>query len=307
MSRFKVLLKWRLSIKYLVHFFRGFSLEHHGVMSILFHILAASLLTRTAAIGIAALLSCRWLAGLSEQLLAVACGLLTAIALTHLIPEAMEMPGVEPHDLGLVMLGTIFVFLVIERCVLHHSHTQGTKREDKATATAVMTGAALHNVVDGVLIASTFMMDERAGWLVAFAVCSHEIPQVTGYMVILRNCGFTVRRAVLWCALAAFAAILGSVLGWAAVSLSREILPYALAASAASFLFITLHALLPEVFRDHASPRQGARQLVLFALGILLSTVILGLGHGHDHGGHDQTSTVEEAVRTEISVDAHMH
>lgn len=96
------------------------------------------------------------------------------------------------------------------------------------------------------------------------------------------------------------------MLGWAAVSLSREILPYALAASAASFLFITLHALLPEVFRDHASPRQGARQLVLFALGILLSTVILGLGHGHDHG-HDQTSTVEEAVRTEISVDAHMH
>lgn len=79
-------------------------------MSILLHILAAGLLTRTAAVGIATLLSCRWLAGLSEQLLAVACGLLTAIALTHLIPEAMEMPGVEPHDLGLVMLGTMLVF-----------------------------------------------------------------------------------------------------------------------------------------------------------------------------------------------------
>lgn len=276
-------------------------------MSILLHILAAGLLTRTAAVGIATLLSCRWLAGLSEQLLAVACGLLTAIALTHLIPEAMEMPGVEPHDLGLVMLGTMLVFLVLERCVLHRGHGHDSHHEDKATATAVMAGATLHNVVDGVLIASTFLMDERAGWLVALAVCCHEIPQVTGYMVILRNCGFTVRRAVLWCALAALAAILGSVLGWAAVSLSREILPYALAASAASFLFITLHALLPEVFRDHASPREGARQLVLFVFGVGLSTVILGLGHGHDHG-HDHDHVSESQTTHVVSpVDDHTH
>ena len=274
-------------------------------MSILLHILAAGLLTRTAAVGIATLLSCRWLAGLSEQLLAVACGLLTAIALTHLIPEAMEMPGVEPHDLGLVMLGTMLVFLVLERCVLHRGHGHDSHHEDKATATAVMAGAALHNVVDGVLIASTFLMDERAGWLVALAVCCHEIPQVTGYMVILRNCGFTVRRAVLWCALAALAAILGSVLGWAAVSLSREILPYALAASAASFLFITLHALLPEVFRDHASPREGARQLVLFVFGVGLSTVILGLGHGHDHD-HDHASE-SQTTHVVSPVDDHTH
>lgn len=274
-------------------------------MSILLHILAAGLLTRTAAVGIATLLSCRWLAGLSEQLLAVACGLLTAIALTHLIPEAMEMPGVEPHDLGLVMLGTMLVFLVLERCVLHRGHGHDSHHEDKATATAVMAGATLHNVVDGVLIASTFLMDERAGWLVALAVCCHEIPQVTGYMVILRNCGFTVRRAVLWCALAALAAILGSVLGWVAVSLSREILPYALAASAASFLFITLHALLPEVFRDHASPREGARQLVLFAFGVGLSTVILGLGHGHDHD-HDHASE-SQTTHVVSPVDDHTH
>ena len=274
-------------------------------MSILLHILAAGLLTRTAAVGIATLLSCRWLAGLSEQLLAVACGLLTAIALTHLIPEAMEMPGVEPHDLGLVMLGTMLVFLVLERCVLHRGHGHDSHHEDKATATAVMAGATLHNVVDGVLIASTFLMDERAGWLVALAVCCHEIPQVTGYMVILRNCGFTVRRAVLWCALAALAAILGSVLGWAAVSLSREILPYALAASAASFLFITLHALLPEVFRDHASPREGARQLVLFVFGVGLSTVILGLGHGHDHD-HDHASE-SQTTHVVSPVDDHTH
>ena len=272
-------------------------------MSILLHILAAGVLTRFLSISVAALLSCRWLAGLSEQLLAVACGLLTAVALTHLIPEAFEMPGVEAHDLGLVMLGTILLFLLLERFFTHHGHDgHDEAHSGRAAAMAVMTGAGLHNFVDGVLIASTFLMDERAGWLVALAVCCHEIPQSTGYMVILRNCGLDARRAVLWCVAASVPTLVGGIAGWAAVSISREALPFALAASAASFLFITFHALLPEVFRDCRSRRDGFRQLVLFVAGVLLSTVILGLGHDHVHGGHDH-----EASHVEAPADGRAH
>lgn len=184
-------------------------------MDTLLHILAAGILTRVLSISVAALLSCRWLAGLSEQLLAVACGLLAAVALTHLIPEAFEMPGVEAHDLGLVMLGTVLLFLFLERIFTHHGHEGcGEAHPGRAAATAVMTGAGLHNFVDGVLIASTFLMDERAGWLVALAVCCHEIPQSTGYMVILKNCGLDARRAVLWCVAAALPTLAGGVAGW---------------------------------------------------------------------------------------------
>lgn len=272
-------------------------------MDTLLHILAAGVLTRVLSISVAALLSCRWLAGLSEQLLAVACGLLAAVALTHLIPEAFEMPGVEAHDLGLVMLGTVLLFLFLERIFTHHGHEGCSEAHPgRAAATAVMTGAGLHNFVDGVLIASTFLMDERAGWLVALAVCCHEIPQSTGYMVILKNCGLDARRAVLWCVAAALPTLAGGVAGWAAVSFSREALPFALAASAASFLFITLHALLPEVFRDCRTRRDGFRQLVLFIAGVLLSTVILGIGHDHGHEGHEY-----EEPGVELQADPHGH
>lgn len=272
-------------------------------MDTLLHILAAGILTRVLSISVAALLSCRWLAGLSEQFLAVACGLLAAVALTHLIPEAFEMPGVEAHDLGLVMLGTVLLFLFLERIFTHHGHEGcGEAHPGRAAATAVMTGAGLHNFVDGVLIASTFLMDERAGWLVALAVCCHEIPQSTGYMVILKNCGLDARRAVLWCVAAALPTLAGGVAGWAAVSFSREALPFALAASAASFLFITLHALLPEVFRDCRTRRDGLRQLVLFIAGVLLSTVILGIGHDHGHEGHEH-----EKPGVQLQADPHGH
>ena len=201
-------------------------------MDTLLHILAAGVLTRVLSISVAALLSCRWLAGLSEQLLAVACGLLAAVALTHLIPEAFEMPGVEAHDLGLVMLGTVLLFLFLERIFTHHGHEGcGEAHPGRAVATAVMTGAGLHNFVDGVLIASTFLMDERAGWLVALAVCCHEIPQSTGYMVILKNCGLDARRAVLWCVAAALPTLAGGVAGLAFTSAGLGLIqPYALVA-----------------------------------------------------------------------------
>ena len=261
-------------------------------MEILAEILGANIVTRALALCVAVLLSYRWLARMSEELLAVACGLLAAVALTHLIPEAFESPTADPHGLGLAMLATVFVFLLIERAVMHgdhghsHVHADAAAARSRSAVPVMLAGAAMHNVVDGVLIASTFMMNGRAGWLVALAVICHEVPQTTGYMVILKNAGMSARRALLWCSAAASMAVLGGLAGWGAVSLSHAVLPYALAVSAASFLFITLHSLLPEVFRDHEGRAAGLRQLVLFAAGVILSLAVLGTDHGHDHA-HD--------------------
>lgn len=273
-------------------------------MDILFEILGANVMTRVLALCVAVVLSYRWLARMSEELLAVACGLLTAVALTHLIPEAFESETAEAHGLGMAMLATVFLFLVLERAVWHGGHAHGAgaaEARSRSAALAMMAGAGMHNFVDGVLIASTFMMNGRAGWLVALAVVCHEIPQATGYMVILKNAGMKAGQALGWCSAAAAMAVVGGLAGWGAVSVSQEMLPYALVVSAASFLFITLHSLLPEVFHDHGGRAAGLRQLALFAAGVLLSVAILGTdhGHGHDHGS--------EAGETAPHAEIHRH
>ena len=273
-------------------------------MDILFEILGANVLTRVLALCVAVVLSYRWLARMSEELLAVACGLLAAVALTHLIPEAFESEAADAHGLGMAMLVTVFLFLVLERAVTHGGHAHGTGAAEARTRSAamvMMAGAGMHNFVDGVLIASTFMMNGRAGWLVALAVVCHEIPQATGYMVILKNAGMKAGRAIGWCSAAAAMAVVGGLAGWTAVNVSREILPYALVVSAASFLFITLHSLLPEVFHDRESRAAGLRQLALFAAGVLLSAAILGTDHGH---GHDHEHVVQGA---EPHAEIHRH
>jgi zinc and cadmium transporter len=252
------------------------------LMTLLLQIIAAIVATRALALAAGVVLSYRWLAKMSEELLAVACGLLVTVALTHILPEAFESETADAHALGLVMLVTIIAFLILERVVEALGGDRDSPR--RSAAIAMMTGAALHNLVDGIFIASTFMVSPAAGWLVAFAVLCHEVPQTTGYMVILKNCGMDARRSFIWCAAAAMGAVLGGVLGWGAVSLSSGLLPYALAMSAASFLFITLHSLLPEVFSAHEGARGAMRQIALFLVGAALSLVLLGADHDHGHG-----------------------
>ncbi len=277
-------------------------------MFLLLQILVANVLSRLVIVATASVLSYRWLARLSEQLLAVSCGLMIAIAMTHLIPEAFSSPNVCPEVLGWTMLATVMLFLLLERFLMtadHHGASSSRKIDGpvshhacgmgqaKTGAVAMMTASGLHNFVDGVLIASTFMVSPKAGWLIALAVLVHEIPQTTGYMVILKNYGLSQKRALLLCLGAAVMAPVGGLFGWFAVSLVDGILPYALAVSAASFIFITFHCLLPEVF-VHCEGRHGAaKQFALFFIGILLCVVMLS---GHHHNGHDETAraTVED-------------
>lgn len=292
-------------------------------MFLFLQILAANVLSRLVILVTATVLSYRWLARLSEQLLAVACGLMVSIAMTHLIPEAFSTEGICPENLGWAMLATVVLFILLERffmkgddetteksqkaggCLCHSAvdfHQKRLTGREKTSAAAMMTASGLHNFVDGVLVASTFMVSTGAGWLIAFAVMMHEIPQTTGYMVILKNYGFTQRRAFLLCLLAAIMAPVGGMLGWFAVSLVEGILPYALAVSAASFIFITFHCLMPEVFTHCRNRRSAMKQLGLWVLGIILSVVMLGGDHHHGHGhgheyelGHD-VETIEAAT-----------
>ena len=76
------------------------------------------------------------------------------------------------------MLGTVLLCLFLERIFTLHGHEGcGEAHPGRAVATAVMTGAGLHNFVDGVLIASTFLMDERASYI------TRQVINVSGGMI----------------------------------------------------------------------------------------------------------------------------
>lgn len=253
-------------------------------MSILLilEVFLANAATRAFALGCAFWLVAKPLARTANMLLAAACGFLLTMALTHILPEAFEAAGADPHRLGLAMLLTIAVFLVLGRLVGAGHAGHGDCGGDAASSLpGLFSAASLHGFVDGVLIATTFLVSERAGWLAALAVLAHELPQQAGYLVILRSAGKSTRAAVLFCLGTALAAVVGGFAGLAAVGLFEGLLPYALAMSAASFIYITLFALLPEAFEGCTGVRRNLARLAFVFAGGALSLLLLGFAHEH--------------------------
>lgn len=259
-------------------------------MSTLAYIVIANLLGTVLSIALAALLSFRWLAGLVDKLVCVSAGLLLTVAFTHLLPEAFHSEA-DASILGWVLLASVLGFFLLEKAALiHHTHHhegdahQHSHGHDAHEAgrggMPILIGDAFHNFADGVLIASAFMADVRLGWIATLAVMAHEIPHEVGDFMILLNAGFTKRRAFVFNLISGMSAVVGGVVGYFLIDRVQGLLPYALAVAAASFLYIALSDLLPEMMR-RSSLAHSLPQVAYIAAGVAIATLVTGLIHIH--------------------------
>ncbi len=259
-------------------------------MSTLTAIIVANLLGTVLSITLAAFLSFRWLSGLVDKLVCVSAGLLLTVAFTHLLPEAFHSEA-DAGILGWVLLASVLGFFLLEKAALihhthhhegdahHHSHGHDAHEAGRG-GLPILIGDAFHNFADGVLIASAFLADARLGWIATLAVMAHEIPHEVGDFMILLNAGFTKRRAFVFNMLSGMSAVVGGVVGYFLIDTVQGLLPYALAVAAASFIYIALSDLLPEMMR-RTSLAHSLPQVAYIAAGVALAALVTGLMHAH--------------------------
>lgn len=238
----------------------------------------------------AALLSLGALAGITRRLVSLSAGLLLGTATVDLLPEAIAS-GEDPERLGWTLgLGFLGFFLLEKFAILRHGHhhegdghdhIQGHDRQEAGPeGLLILIGDSLHNFVDGVLIASAFLVDPVLGWLTAMAVAAHEIPQEIGDYIVLINAGYSRRRALVYNLISGLAAVLGGVAGWAVLSAQSAWLPYFITLSAAAFIYVALADLVPDMHR-HRQAAESLLQLALIALGVLVIVAAHSLVHHH--------------------------
>ncbi|PIU19562.1 MAG: ZIP zinc transporter [Elusimicrobia bacterium CG08_land_8_20_14_0_20_59_10] len=209
-------------------------------------------------------------------LVSYATGTLLGAAFLGLLPNALVSAPV-PAVLAAV-LGGIFFFLGLEKTLLwRHCHKEHCELHSSA-GTLIVIGDALHNFMDGVLIGSAMLVSPGLAVSSTLAVVAHEIPQETGDFAIMLSSGWSRKKA--------FAANIGSSLttlpgafgAYYALSYFRQALPYVMAVSAASFIYIALADLIPAA---HRHPGQG-RPAVQFLLGLAgVATIALFAMHHH--------------------------
>lgn len=202
---------------------------------------------------------------LVPYLVSYAAGTLLGAAFLGMIPAGLAQAPAT--TIMAAVLAGIVLFFVLEKFVLwRHGHESAGAVESRA-GPLILIGDAFHNFVDGVVIAAAFLSSMPLGVAAALAVIAHEVPQEVGDFAILLDSGYSRTKALALNALSAATTLPGAVLAYFWLGETREAVPYILAISAASFIYIATADLIPGLHRQ-ATVVASVRQLVLLLAGI---------------------------------------
>ena len=198
-------------------------------------------------------------------LISYATGTLLGAAFLGMIPHALEHAQAPPI-LATVLAG-IILFFMLEKLILWR-HCHNTECDMHGTAgPLILFGDAFHNFVDGVVIAAAFLTSIPLGVATALAVIAHEVPQEIGDFGILLDSGYSKQKALLYNTLSSITTLPGAVIAYFYLENTRGYVPYILALSAASFIYIATADLIPTLHRK-SGLMVSIRQLVLLLAGI---------------------------------------
>ena len=213
-------------------------------------------------------------------LVAFAVGGLFGNAFIHLLPEAFHHSESSITTSLLIVVG-IMIFFVLEKFLRwRHCHVT-SHQHTHPMATLNIVSDALHNLIDGVLIGSTFLVSIPLGLTTSVAIVLHEIPQEIGDFGILIHSGMTVRRALIFNFLSASVAMVGAIavlsLGPSIGHLTEAMIPV----TAGGFLYIAGSDLIPELQHD-VKLSNSVGQFICIILGVAAMALLVGLS-SHSH------------------------
>jgi ZIP family zinc transporter len=196
-----------------------------------------------------------------HTLIALTGGIVVAVALFDVLPEAMEAVD-DPYRVSvLVGVGFLAFFLAERVLALHHRDEPEQARAHARVGVLGAAGLSVHSFIDGLGIGLAFGIDTATGLLVFLAVVSHDFADgLNTVSFILRQSGNRA-QAVRWLAIDAAAPLVGAIVG-ASLNVSEENLGYLLALYAGFFLYMGATDLLPEA---HAHPSRA--RVVLTVVG----------------------------------------
>lgn len=201
---------------------------------------------------------------LLDALIAFSAGFMIAVALTRLVPEALERGGPET---AVVILGGYLIVHFAQHTLGQHFHFgEETHAVSAAVSVTALGGLLVHTFIDGVAIASGFAVSRELGQLVFVAIVLHKLPEGLAIASLFLAAGWSRSVAVSAAGALGLATVLGVVLTHVAAPLAR----YGLALAAGVTLYVAASNLVPEF-----QARRGWRLAVYFFGGC----VVYGLAH----------------------------
>ncbi|MDB9879462.1 ZIP family metal transporter [Pseudomonadales bacterium] len=198
-------------------------------------------------------------------LISYATGTLLGAAFLGMIPAGLR--SAPAFAVSATVLAGIVLFFVLEKLVLwRHCHDDGCEVHVRA-GPLLLVGDGFHNFVDGVVIAAAFLTSIPLGIVASLAVIAHEIPQEVGDFAILIDNGYSRKKALALNLLSSATTLPGALIAYFWLDEMTGAVPYILAISAASFIYIATADLIPGLHRQ-VTASASWRQLLLLVSGV---------------------------------------
>lgn len=239
------------------------------------------------------------LKGTHRFIVPVAIGVFLGVVFFELIPETLE----GSHFYGSIAIAVGFLSFYILSHYLrtyHHHHDDEYDAHDacehtKSGASMLLIGDAVHNIADGVVIASAFLLNPAVGIAVTVGIALHEIPQEIAEYGVLIHAGYSKRKALAYNFLSASSIFIGVLLTSLFASLG-DFIWILTGLAAGNLLYIAASDMIPELnettHKNHF--------LVTFASTVFgLIAIVSLLTWSHEYFGHENEEMHEEGLASE--------
>jgi len=240
----------------------------------LYSLLSVFIVSLIAVIGILGLaIKAEKLKRILIYLISFSAGALLGDAFIHLIPEISE-EGLALSSSLYILFGIILFFSLEKFIHWRHCHMPQTKTHVHPFAYMNLLGDSLHNFIDGLIIAGSYIISIPVGIATTIAVLLHEIPQEIGDFGVLVYAGFSKTRAILMNFLTALTAVFGAVVALVLNNYVENIEIPLVCLAVGGFLYIAGSDLIPELHKE-CEVRVYFWQIVTFILGVLVMASLL--------------------------------
>lgn len=201
--------------------------------------------------------------------IALTGGIVVAVALFDVLPEAIKTVDDPRRVTALVGAGFLLFFLAERLLVLHHRDEAEQARAHAKVGALGAAGLSIHSFIDGLGIGLAFHLGTATGFLVFLAVVTHDFADgLNTVNFVLRQSGER-KQAIRWLAADAVAPFLGALVG-VFIGVSDRTLGQLLAVYAGFFLFMGATDLLPEA-HEHPSGKRVALTAAGFVITFLIA------------------------------------
>ena len=219
----------------------------------------------------------------SDIVLAFAAGVMLAAAVLGLIIPSVEYGGQWGLLITVAGIFTGALCLnLIDKAVPHLHKLAGADPENhtgNANVSKVLlfvTAIAIHNLPEGIAAGVSFGSDNvNEALMIAGGIALQNIPE--GMVIIgpMLAAGISTKRTFLCAMLTGVVEVVGTLLGYFAVTIASAILPFALAFAGGTMLYVISDEMIPET-HAHGSQRGATYALLVGFCLMLISDVLLG-------------------------------